>query len=239
MLQLESSSLWCTVKQGKVRKCCHNCNTKKIKCIHLTPKQDALLWAAVALKKSKAVNKKTQLVKRTQSNMPFSEKLSNEHAEEEDDFGPVVETLMVTCIAPAPVGEQVADVLLEAGKLIAETSSLILNSVCESVSCGVKGKSLQKFELADYEWTIAGQLWDVLKKYLLAIHTAIGLTKQTLNRIAMDEFVLHPQHKLSYFKNAGWEERWIATVETLVHDEFKQYLKSESIDEDTNVENNE
>ncbi|KAG2341485.1 hypothetical protein BDR05DRAFT_845370, partial [Suillus weaverae] len=113
-------------------------------------------------------------------------------------------------------------------------------------------------ELADYEWTIAGQLQDVLKilkdatlffsrstpnlatvipamnliderlttysrnkKYLLAICTAVGLTKQTLNRyyeltdhsevyrIAM---VLHPQHKLSYFKNAGWEERWIATA---------------------------
>ncbi|KAG2030878.1 hypothetical protein BDR03DRAFT_811169, partial [Suillus americanus] len=58
-----------------------------------------------------------------------------------------------------------------------------------------------------------------------AIRAALSLAKRTLNRyysltnsskvyrIAM---VLHPHHKLSYFKSTGWEEEWIETAETLV-----------------------
>ncbi|KAG2740021.1 hypothetical protein P692DRAFT_201661585, partial [Suillus brevipes Sb2] len=54
-----------------------------------------------------------------------------------------------------------------------------------------------------------------------AIRAALGLAKRTLNRyysltdtskvyrIAM---VLHPHHKLSYFKSAGWEEEWVETA---------------------------
>ncbi|KAG2035901.1 hypothetical protein BDR03DRAFT_817687, partial [Suillus americanus] len=54
-----------------------------------------------------------------------------------------------------------------------------------------------------------------------AIRTALSLAKHTLNRyysltdsskvyhIAM---VLHPHHKLSYFKSKGWEEEWIETA---------------------------
>ncbi|KAG1899503.1 uncharacterized protein F5891DRAFT_981032 [Suillus fuscotomentosus] len=46
------------------------------------------------------------------------------------------------------------------------------------------------------------------KKYLPSIHSAVQLTKKTLNRshtyrISM---VLHPQHKLLYFKAADWED---------------------------------
>jgi len=33
--------------------------------------------------------------------------------------------------------------------------------------------------------------------------------------------VLHPQHKLSYFKQAGWPTEWIHTAEGIVHVEFK------------------
>jgi hypothetical protein len=33
--------------------------------------------------------------------------------------------------------------------------------------------------------------------------------------------VLHPRHKLSYFKNAGWEDEWVETAEALVRDEYK------------------
>jgi hypothetical protein len=33
--------------------------------------------------------------------------------------------------------------------------------------------------------------------------------------------VLHPRHKLSYFKNAGWEDEWIDTAEALIRDEYK------------------
>jgi hypothetical protein len=34
--------------------------------------------------------------------------------------------------------------------------------------------------------------------------------------------VLHPQHKLRYFKTAGWEDKWINVAEQIVRDEFKQ-----------------
>ncbi|KAG1853540.1 hypothetical protein C8R48DRAFT_558143, partial [Suillus tomentosus] len=59
------------------------------------------------------------------------------------------------------------------------------------------------------------------RKYLPAIRAAVCLAKKTLNRyyeltdtsevyrIAM---VLHPRHKLSYFKNAGWEDEWVDTA---------------------------
>ncbi|KIL54989.1 hypothetical protein M378DRAFT_18356 [Amanita muscaria Koide BX008] len=61
---------------------------------------------------------------------------------------------------------------------------------------------------------------------------ATQLAKQTSNRyyvktdysntyrIAM---VLHPSHKLSYFKNAGWERDWIGTAEELVREEFDNH----------------
>jgi hypothetical protein len=34
--------------------------------------------------------------------------------------------------------------------------------------------------------------------------------------------VLHPRHKLSYFKAARWEDDWIQTAESLIHDEFER-----------------
>jgi hypothetical protein len=33
--------------------------------------------------------------------------------------------------------------------------------------------------------------------------------------------VLHPHHKLDYFKKAGWKEEWITTARQIVHDEFE------------------
>ncbi|KAG2740799.1 hypothetical protein P692DRAFT_20752406, partial [Suillus brevipes Sb2] len=33
--------------------------------------------------------------------------------------------------------------------------------------------------------------------------------------------VLHPQHKLSYFKEAGWGAQWIQAAESIVHEEFE------------------
>jgi len=32
--------------------------------------------------------------------------------------------------------------------------------------------------------------------------------------------VLHPRHKFQYFKNAGWEEAWITTAQSIVRDEY-------------------
>ena len=84
-----------------------------------------------------------------------------------------------------------------------------------------------------------------------AIRYALRLAKKTLNkyysltdeaevyRIAMSKSpslwlticpmfsnynliaVLHPQHKLEYFHEAGWESDWVDTAESLVRDEFE------------------
>src|SRR5713226_5778481 len=37
--------------------------------------------------------------------------------------------------------------------------------------------------------------------------------------------VLHPCHKLTYFKTAAWEQEWIETVKELVRDTFEQSYK--------------
>ncbi|KIJ90219.1 hypothetical protein K443DRAFT_68183, partial [Laccaria amethystina LaAM-08-1] len=85
--------------------------------------------------------------------------------------------------------------------------------------------------------------------YSTAIHTALAIGKRTLNhyynktdhskvyRIAMGKLdyifkyflsflklllVLHPCHKLQYFKTAGWEEEWVDAAEQIVHNEFDQ-----------------
>ncbi|KIM52113.1 hypothetical protein SCLCIDRAFT_40861, partial [Scleroderma citrinum Foug A] len=90
-----------------------------------------------------------------------------------------------------------------------------------------------------------------LKKEVLhpAIRAAIGLGKRTLNhyysltdsselyRIAM---VLHPRHKLEYFKLAGWKPPWIATAHKLVNDRYDEsyaaYHTSEDSDGQANID---
>ncbi|KAF8992806.1 hypothetical protein BDQ17DRAFT_1253561 [Cyathus striatus] len=53
------------------------------------------------------------------------------------------------------------------------------------------------------------------------IRSAAGLAKKTLNKyyLCTDEseayriaMILHPQHKLQYFRNSGWQEDWISTA---------------------------
>lgn len=68
-----------------------------------------------------------------------------------------------------------------------------------------------------------------------AIRVTVSLARQTLNqyyslmnssnvyRIAM---VLHPRHKLAYFKKAHWEPQWIQTAESLVRNEFERSYAS-------------
>jgi hypothetical protein len=34
--------------------------------------------------------------------------------------------------------------------------------------------------------------------------------------------VLHPKHKLKYFKKQGWDKKWINTAEEIVREEFKR-----------------
>ena len=36
-----------------------------------------------------------------------------------------------------------------------------------------------------------------------------------------DYAVLHPRHKLAYFKNAGWEDEWIKTAEHIIRKEYE------------------
>lgn len=90
----------------------------------------------------------------------------------------------------------------------------------------------------------------------LAIRSAIILAKKTLNkyyslsdqsavyRIAMSKslrcptallgtyltlLVLHPRHKLEYFRNAGWEDAWVVEAERLFREEYtKNYAPLES-----------
>ena len=33
--------------------------------------------------------------------------------------------------------------------------------------------------------------------------------------------MLHPRHKLAYFKSAGWEDSWIKTAKNLIRDRFE------------------
>lgn len=53
--------------------------------------------------------------------------------------------------------------------------------------------------------------------------------------------VLHPRHKLEYFKQAVWEDDWIEIAENLVRDEFQRSYSSIATsrsddEEDTDVD---
>jgi len=63
-----------------------------------------------------------------------------------------------------------------------------------------------------------------------AIRVAMEIAKKTLNRyysstdaseIYQIAMVLHPRHKLAYFRSAGWKEKWVKAAEKLVRDRFK------------------
>ncbi|KIK20944.1 hypothetical protein PISMIDRAFT_46313, partial [Pisolithus microcarpus 441] len=74
-----------------------------------------------------------------------------------------------------------------------------------------------------------------------SIRATVGLTKRTLNkyysltdmsdlyRIAM---VLHPHHKLEYFRQAKWEADWIKTVGELIRRNYDSSYVSCDIHED-------
>lgn len=42
--------------------------------------------------------------------------------------------------------------------------------------------------------------------------------------------VLHPRHKLHYFKQAKWEPEWIETAEAIVRAEFERSYATEVLD---------
>ena len=90
------------------------------------------------------------------------------------------------------------------------------------------------------------------KHYCLAVQAVLTIGKKTLNhyyfktdlsniyRIAMGNSycsflppianlkfitVLHPRHKLDYFKRAAWPEEWIIVAKTIVRDEYELTYK--------------
>ena len=44
--------------------------------------------------------------------------------------------------------------------------------------------------------------------------------------------VLHPRHKLQYFKNAGWEDEWVEAARNIVRDEFDRTYAFMDFDEE-------
>jgi len=42
--------------------------------------------------------------------------------------------------------------------------------------------------------------------------------------------VLHPCHKLNYFKKAGWEDEWIETAQDIIRTEFDQMYAFMDVD---------
>ena len=47
--------------------------------------------------------------------------------------------------------------------------------------------------------------------------------------------VLHPQHKLDYFRAAGWPSEWIETAEALARDKFDRTYKNIGLDNEDDL----
>lgn len=57
-------------------------------------------------------------------------------------------------------------------------------------------------------------------------------------RILFDySLVLHPRHKLQYFKKAGWEDAWIKTARSIVRDEFDRTYAFMDVESEENPAN--
>lgn len=96
--------------------------------------------------------------------------------------------------------------------------------------------------------------------YSVSIRAALAIGKRTLNRyynktdhsevyrIAMGKsclisfnfactvtnicLVLHPRHKLHYFKIAGWEDEWIEMARNIVREEFDRTYAFMDLDDE-------
>ena len=100
--------------------------------------------------------------------------------------------------------------------------------------------------------SIIATMSEASQKFCLAICTALAVGSITLNKyynktdnsevyhISMGVFhlwlsassltalllVLHPQHKLEYFKKNGWHDSWIEAAHDIVHEEFDRSYAS-------------
>jgi hypothetical protein len=67
---------------------------------------------------------------------------------------------------------------------------------------------------------------DLSNVYRVAMgRSSFSLHYFTINSCSI---VLHPQLKLKYFQQHGWEKEWINTAEEIVRDEFKKYDVSDN-----------
>ena len=76
-------------------------------------------------------------------------------------------------------------------------------------------------------------LTDASEVYRIAMGMLFKLCHLIMNIYEVFNPVLHPRHKLSYFKQAGWLADWINTAEDIVHTEFNRSyaIESDSADE--------
>jgi hypothetical protein len=100
--------------------------------------------------------------------------------------------------------------------------------------------------------SIIATMSEASQKFCLAICTALAIGSMTLNKyynktdnsevyhISMGAFhlwlsassltalllVLHPRHKLEYFKKNGWHDSWIEAAHDIVHEEFDRSYAS-------------
>jgi hypothetical protein len=65
--------------------------------------------------------------------------------------------------------------------------------------------------------------------YRIAMSTLLH-TLPCLNLLLICISVLHPSHKLSYFRTASWDDEWIAAAEGIVRTEYERVYASEAID---------
>jgi hypothetical protein len=84
------------------------------------------------------------------------------------------------------------------------------------------------------ELTSASNNMDYSPAIRAAVKLGIGLLDKyysltdnsEIYRIAM---VLHPKHKLKYFKKQGWDEAWITMAEEIVREEFQKHYAAYAI----------
>lgn len=54
--------------------------------------------------------------------------------------------------------------------------------------------------------------------------------------LTIQSLVMHPSHKLDYFKEAGWDNKWIEGVREIVEEEWERSYKRSEGDDDEVVE---
>ena len=81
-------------------------------------------------------------------------------------------------------------------------------------SLALAKKTLNRY----YDLTDSSEVYRIAMGMCFKIHQ---LTMYPILRLDMFS-VLHPRHKLSYFKQAGWPTKWIRTAEEIVRVEFKR-----------------